>query len=96
MQPKPVANLPLKIPLTDERRELMMRVMDGRWDLANTMYMFHNYKHCDTFLKWLVVHKFTGNRFVELLVKQFGSSVPKLVDFIVMHSQKARAESSKA
>lgn len=69
--------------ISDKRRELMMRVMDGHPDLVGVMHILHGYKFCDNFLIWMVEHRFTGTNLKEIIVKKFRSSVPDLVSFII-------------
>jgi hypothetical protein len=73
-----------KIAISPERRELMHRVMDGRHDLMGVMSILHAYKYCDNFLKWLVINRYTGGHLVDLLVKKHRSSVPNLINWILV------------
>lgn len=78
-----ILNQPMQVSLTTKRKELMWRVMDGHTDLAGVMHILHGYKYCDNFLIWLIYNGYTGKNLKELVVKQFRSSVPSLVDYIV-------------
>ncbi len=79
----PVLNEPLKRPLSQKRKELMLRALDGETDLAGTMYILHAYKFCDNILLWLIAHRYTGKSLRDLLVKSFASSVPALVEYVI-------------
>lgn len=79
MEEKPVLNPPL----APGRRELMLRVMDGQTELGGTMHILNGYKFCDNFLIWMICHKWTGKNLEEIIIKQFHSSVPSLVAYIV-------------
>lgn len=73
----------MSIPLSQGRKDLMLRTMDGVTDLGGTMHILHHYKFCDNILTWMICHGLTGKRLAEAIVKQFGNSVPALVDFVV-------------
>lgn len=73
--------------MTNERRDLMFRAMDGHSDLAGSMHILNQYVDCDKILKWLIRHNCTGNNLREVIVKQFGSSVYRLVEHIVTVDQ---------
>lgn len=81
--PVPILNTPLKKPITDGRRELMMRAMDGNNDLIGTMHILHHYDHCDSFLTFLIANGYTGKNLADFLVNKFGGSVPRLVEYLV-------------
>ena len=68
--------------MTENRRQMFLRVMDGIPDLVGTMHILHGYVYCDNFLKWLYDNKITGKELAEFLTKNFQGSVPKMVDFI--------------
>jgi len=76
--------------ISDERRELMHRVMDGQSDLAGAMHILHGYKYCDNFLKWMIENRFTGLHLREIIVKKFRSSMPALVDYMVAQMNATR------
>jgi len=78
-----ILNDPKNPVLTDKRKALMHRVMDGVTDLSGVMFILHNYKFCDNILQWLISHGYTGKKLVELTVKQFNGNVPSLVNFVV-------------
>ena len=94
--PVPVLNRGLKVPLSSRRRELMHRVMDGRSDLGPTMFMIHNYTFCDNFLHFLIHHHYTGDNLADILVKKFGSSVPRLINFMVEVIGKASVNAARS
>lgn len=79
MEEKPILNPTL----SNKRRDLMHRVMDGETDLAGTMHILNGYKFCDNFLIWMIAHKWTGKNLKEIIIKQFHSSIPSLVNYIV-------------
>ena len=83
--PVPVYNEPAKgkARLSQRRRELMHRVMDGRSDLAGVMQMLHGYKFCDNFLIFMIENRWTGDHLADVLVKKFHSSVPSMIEFMV-------------
>ena len=69
--------------MTQKRRELMYRAMDGMHDLVGVMHILDHYKFCDNILIWLICHKYTGKNLQDLVVKRFHSSVPALVEYVV-------------
>lgn len=79
----PTYNDEAKRQLTARRKELMLRAMDGRDDLAGLMHCLHQYRFCENFLIWLIAHRYTGDALAELLVRRFDKSVPALVLFLV-------------
>lgn len=79
----PVLNKPLTRPISDRRRELMHRAMDGMTELGPTMFILHHYTHCDNILTWLILNGWTGKNLADRIVRQFGSSIPQLVDYVV-------------
>lgn len=76
--------------ISDERRELMHRVMDGNSELAGVMHILHGYKYCDNFLKWMIENRFTGRNLQEIIVKKFRSSMPEFVDYMVAQMNSTR------
>ena len=77
----PVANAQPN-PISDHRRELMHRAMDGDGELVGVMQILHGYKFCDNILTWLITHRYTGKNLRGLVIR-FHSSVPRLVDFVI-------------
>lgn len=72
--------------LSHMRRELMHAAMDGHFELAGAMHCLHQYKHCDTILRWLVFNRITGENLVDLLKNDLHANVRELVEFVVRES----------
>lgn len=81
--------------MSHERRELMLAVMDGDYDLVGTLHLFSRYRHCDTFLRWLLVNRYTGRSLRDILVRRFRGRVDHLVDYIVRESKGKTGDRSK-
>ena len=81
--PVAVLNQHMKNPISAQRRELMLRAMDGDSDLSGVMFILNDYRFCDNFLIFLIAHHYTGKSLRDLIVGKFKSSVPGLVAFCV-------------
>lgn len=80
---------PEKYGLTPKRIELMHRAMDGRIELRGVMHVLNGYKFCDNFLIWLIAHGFTGKTLEEIVVKRFRSSIPAMVEWMVLNMNRS-------
>lgn len=46
--------------MTDSRRELILKCIDGDQRLLHLMHAFTMFYRCDEMLQWLIVNKLTG------------------------------------
>jgi hypothetical protein len=77
-----------EIEMSQSRKELMHRTMDGDSQLAGCMHVFSQYKFCDNFLLFMIAHNFTGKVFREMLIKQFGGNPHMMIQWIVKSARK--------
>ena len=70
--------------MTPQRREILLAIMDNDYELIGVAHILNGYVHCDAICSWLIEHKYVGKNLRELVVKKFASSVPKLVDYVVL------------
>jgi len=82
--------------LSVERRTLMHAVMDGQFELAGAMHCLAQYKHCDTFLRWLVFNRITGKNLKSLLKDDLKGNVRELVKFIVQESTERTSDARRS
>lgn len=59
---------------TERRRQLMLRVIDGRSENISIMYLFNDLRRCDSVLEWLVAHQITGLNFLHWFRVEAGNS----------------------
>lgn len=64
--------MPELIPMSPQRREMFLRIMDGvdSKQLGHLLHHLNDYVHCDRMLKFLIDHDFTGKKLVEVLAIQ--------------------------
>jgi hypothetical protein len=51
--------------VTEERKQLMLEVMDGHPKLPEHLVHINRFERCDEILRWLIKNEITGARFVE-------------------------------
>lgn len=65
------------------RQELLLRVIDGRTDLAQPAYYLYCHERCDDLLRWLIANRMTGSDLVETLALECNGSVIVLIQRII-------------
>lgn len=60
--------------LTEKRRFLMLKVLDGfpNGNAIVALSIFDRYRRCDEALQWLIKNKLTGRRFCEFMQYEHG------------------------
>lgn len=76
------------ISMTNERRDLIHKVMDGHLKILPTMHALTHYRHCDNFLKWLDKNRIRGIDLEQWLQTYFNNSVMSMVKFIIKTNEK--------
>ena len=74
--------------MSNERRELMLAVINDFLPCVSIMSQLVHYRYCDRFLKWLISNRLTGRDFFEWFKIMFNNSVLHMVQFIVKYQGK--------
>lgn len=75
--------------LTELRREMILRVVDGQMDLTPIMYHYHHLVRCDEVLAWLIRHGITGHIFRSWFYSEHKGSILGSVGFVLKQIEKA-------
>ncbi len=74
--------------LTQERKNLMHKVMDGNLSLVHYMHQLDRFLHCDNILKWLIQNRIIGKTLQEWIEINFNRSTLSMVQFIIKYREK--------
>lgn len=70
--------------MTDNRRDLFFKVMDGHWEaLKGLMAMMNQHRHCDVMLTWLVKNQLTGVKFMAWYQEKFAPNPRRMFHHIL-------------
>ena len=69
--------------MTNSRRDLMFKVMDGRREILPYLHHFDHYAQCDLILSWLIKSRLVGKQFLDWSAVQFGNSLMGPAKFII-------------
>lgn len=70
------------IHISDQRRDLMFRVLDGEAGLLPLMFHFQKMRRCDRMLSWLVKNELTGRKLVGWIKHEQEGSFLKTLAFV--------------
>lgn len=74
---------PKIVQMTSERREIMMRVIDGVYANVAIVYQLSRYTDCDKLCLWIIRHGYAGKNLVPWIKGQFCNSILSMVQWIV-------------
>lgn len=69
--------------MTNERRTLMLMVMDGHPSVPALLYHLDRFRRCDDMLRWLIRNQLTGAKFLEWVRHEHGGSILKAGAFVL-------------
>lgn len=85
-----------KIKRMDPRvREAFLVLMDGDSELVGACHVLNSYVHCYAITKWLIQNRIVGNEFTRFIV-HFGSSMPRLVEYVVHQINSSKVTTRKS
>lgn len=76
--------------MTEKRRELMHKCMDGQFHLAPLMHELDRYRRCDEVLNWLYMHKIVGKELQLFLFQAFRMAIDNMVKWILSKVDKEK------
>lgn len=69
--------------MTNQRRELFFKVMDGQQELLGLLCLLNQHPKCDLILKRLIAGGHTGRTLIEWFRFKFAPSVPKMIAHVL-------------
>jgi len=75
--------MPQLIEMSDRRRELILRLVDGDPDSLVLAYLLTQYTRCDTIIAWLIRQNITGKKFSDWVKYEWEKSVLTMVKHIL-------------
>jgi hypothetical protein len=70
--------------MTNQRRELIFRAMDGNHNALPILHFISNWYRCDQIISWLIENRITGTQLCQFANKQFGNKLLSMCQFILM------------
>lgn len=78
--------------LSHERRQKMLRIIDGHPNLPLVMYQWHKLRRCDEILDWLLRNRITGMNLFAWLRGEYQFHTLSMAKFILMKVDKEKEE----
>lgn len=76
--------------MTGKRRELLLRLADGKKELLPAMWHMDRWVRADEMVDWLIRRGFTGDAFNELFMHQFNGSFLELGRFVLAQVEREK------
>lgn len=70
-------------PIAGKRREMMLRICEGRPDIAPPLYTIYQHVACDEIFQWLLDNKLTGEKFRLWLLNEYANSSLMMIAHVV-------------
>jgi hypothetical protein len=69
--------------VTEERRQRILRVLDGHEPLIGLVYIIHSHPMADVVLTWLFNHGYTGKTLEEFFKFHFAPNPHRMIEHIL-------------
>lgn len=78
------------IPMTNKRRDILLRLIDGCNNNVHIAHQLTRYKDCDGICAWIIQHGYAGENLCPWLRGQFNNSILTMVAWIVAKNSKQK------
>ena len=76
------------IPMSAERREILLRLIDGQTNNVELAHRLTRYRDCNGICKWIIRHGYAGENLMPWLRGQFSSSLLAMVRWVIAKNNK--------